>query len=74
MFKIILFILPLFLGGCESGFFGPGGSFGSETPDGEKVSCTEDLEKCSMRCEVVTKDAGTFFRTYPLKPEKCEKP
>ncbi len=74
MSKILLIISLLFLGGCESGFFGPGGSFGTETTGGDKVSCIENLEKCTKRCEVETAQGAKFFRDYNLTPEECTKP
>lgn len=72
--RIILILIFLFASGCESGFFGPGGSFGTQTEDGDKVSCIEDLEKCTRRCEVETKKGAKFFRDYKLTPEECKKP
>lgn len=72
--KIIPIILFFLLSGCESGFFGPGGSFGTETTGGDKISCVEDLEKCTRRCEVETAKGAKFFRDYALTPEECKKP
>lgn len=62
------------LSGCQSGFFGPGGSFGTETTGGDKISCIENLDKCSKRCEVETANGAKFFRDYPLDPAQCKKP
>ena len=74
MKAILLFVLSLALGGCET--LGPlfEGDFGMEGEGGDKYECHDNLNKCVKRCEVTTTGGAKYFKEFNLAPEKCNQP
>jgi hypothetical protein len=69
IFILICSVVLLFLSGCQGLPDLP--AIQVETPKGEKMGCTQDLDACTKTCEIV-KDGYKAKTTTKLNPKVCQ--